>query len=487
MGVLAAALLVAVGVTLGLFFSSDRNGDGQDVVIGEINSADRIIFWTGCDDVAELTDAELDQWKGRGVDGFVCMTGQLKNLGGSNDFTGVAGAGLAGGRYGLQRRLRDADLADRAQQRKMKLYLGFYASNTFNRVTPFVDWFEDQSWSRKVLPSVRQLAAAARRLGFAGLAIDQELYTDPNASWDWNYAGGDHSESQVRAKVKQRGVELMTAMVRGFPGLQLMAYDTKVPGSWQDLVQERINNLSDVYRNNVQIDLWDGLSSVRGYRAIRWMDAVFYKAPHLQEATWDTALQYNANAVYSLLSRRFSNWAYASSRLHLSPFSWISEGPSEFERARDPDEVDEQLAAFRRWGSGGEFANYAYNGLDEFDYTPYVPALRSASTPGQVDAAPPRLSITRRTRKTNSRRLTLGGVATDNFAIRAVRWRDDAGHSGVMQLSWVVDPGTTGSVVNSRMLWTSGNIPLRKGATTISVIAEDIKGLTTVRTVRVRR
>jgi hypothetical protein len=368
----------------------------------------------------------------------------------------------------------------------MKLYLGFYAANNFNRLTPFVDWFEDRRWSREVLPSVRHLAAAARRLGFAGLAVDQELYTDPNASWDWNYAGHDRSESQVRAKVKQRGVELMTAMLEGFPGLQLMAYDTKLPGSWLELVKERINNLSDAYGDNVQIDLWDGLSSVRGYRAIRWMDAIFYKTPHLPEATWDSALQYNANAVYSLLSRRFSNWEYASSRLHLSPFSWISEGPSEFERAREPEEVEEQLAAFRKWGSGGEFANYAYNGLDAFDYTPYVAALRRASTPGRVDSVPPQLTITSRTRTADGRRLILGGVATDNFAIRAVRWRDGTGHSGVMALRWSVEATAASSAVDSRMLWTARDIPVAPGTTTITVTAEDIKGLTTVRTVRVR-
>jgi hypothetical protein len=316
--------------------------------------------------------------------------------------------------------------------------------------------------------------------------MDQELYSHPSASWDWDYEGGQRSESQVRAKVKQRGVELMTAMLDGFPGLQLMAYDTKLPGSWLELVQERINNLSDVYADNVQIDFWDGLSSVRGYRAIRWMDAVFYKTPHLPEASWDTALQYNANAVYSLLSQRFSNWAYASSRLHLSPFSWIDKGPSEFERARDPDEVQEQLAAFRRWGSGREFANFAYSGLDEFDYSPYLSALRRASTPGQVDSVPPRLTITQRTRKADGRRLTLGGVATDNFAIRAVRWRDEAGHSGVMALRWSVDPSAAGSAVNSRMLWTSQDIPVAPGTTTITVTAEDIKGLTRARTLSVR-
>jgi len=486
-GGLAALLLVAVGVALGLSFRSSQDEDRQDVVVGVANSADRMVFWTRCDDVAALTDAQLDEWKSRGVDGFVCMVGYLSDLGGKHHFTGVAGASLAGQRYALQRRLRDADLAGRASRRGIKLYLGFYAANYFNRITPFADWFDDRDWSRAVLPRVRQLASAARRLGFAGLALDQELYSDERATWDWDYRGNSHSESAVRATVKRRGAQLMRAMVRGFPGLQLMAYHTKVPGSWEELVQERVNDLPDVFGDNVQIDLWDGLSSVRGYRAIRWMDAIFYKSPQLPDASWDAALQYNANAVYSVLSRRFSNWRYASSRLHLSPFGWISDGETDFERAQEPDYVAEQLEAFRRWGTGGEFANYAFNGLEVFDYTPYLPAMRAASAPGQVDSTPPGLSITRRAKRAGGRRLALRGSATDNLAIRAVRWRDGAGRGGMMRLRWMVESGDAGSGWDGRMEWTTRDIPLSPGVAKIRVSAEDIKGLTTVRTVRVTR
>jgi hypothetical protein len=55
-----------------------------------------------------------------------------------------------------------------------------------------------------------------------------------------------------------------------------------------------------------------------------------------------------------------------------------------------------------------------------------------------------------------------------------------------MKLRWIVDWPTAGSGPNSRMLWTAPKIRLRRPTTTISVTAEDIKGLTTVRTLRVR-
>lgn len=72
---LGALLFVALGVGVGLLVPSDRPQERHDVVVGEINSADRLVFWTGCDDVAALSDADLDEWSNRGVDGFVCMIG----------------------------------------------------------------------------------------------------------------------------------------------------------------------------------------------------------------------------------------------------------------------------------------------------------------------------------------------------------------------------------------------------------------------------
>ena len=78
--------------------------------------------------------------------------------------------------------------------------------------------------------STASLRAARTRLGasrvlrwsgFAGLAIDQEIYPEvggvTTASWEWDYAGNSHSEAEVRAKVRQRGRQLMRSMVQGFP------------------------------------------------------------------------------------------------------------------------------------------------------------------------------------------------------------------------------------------------------------------------------
>ena len=233
----------------------------------------------------------------------------------------------------------------------------------------------------------------------------------------------------------------MKAMVSGYPGLELLGYNTQIPESWYEKVQADVNDIPNAFGPDVRIDLWDGLSSVQGYSAIRWFDSIFYKTPHVAGASWDTALEYNANRIYSYLSRTFSNWSYASSRLHLSPFSWVERGARKpFSRARDPDYVAQQLDAFKRWGAGGAFGNFAFGPLRYAEYAPYDAALRQASTPARVDTSPPKLALTDPSgsapRVSAGETIRLKGTASDDFAIRAVRWYDDRGRQGVARLTW---------------------------------------------------
>ncbi len=447
------------------------------------DSADEMIFWLRCDRIAALTDAELDEWKSRGVDGFACMIGHLRDMGGTQDFTGNPAANLDGSNYSLQRELRDTDIVGRAKARGMKMYLGTDLVNYFNRSTPLCDWFDDACWSNQALPKVRDLAAAAKLLGFAGLAFDQELYPQQgnveDASWDWDYPGNTHSEAQVRAAAARRGSQLMSTILGSFPGAELLAYDVELPQAWNSLVQKVVNGEQDAFASRLDVDFWNGLTSVDGYGAIRLMDAVFYKSP--QVGTWDSALQYDANRVASLLSRRFSNWDYASSRVYLSPFSWIDPGPKsgDSDDARSPAYVHDQLLAFRKWGMGGEFSNFVYNeNLKTFDYSPYVAAMQQASTPAVVDPEPPTVDATGGGHGL-VRSPLIEGTAGDNLAVWAVDWRDDRGGSGVAQLTWDVasDDKSFRSQSAAQTKWSIPASDLSPGATKVTVTAVDIKGL----------
>jgi hypothetical protein len=441
------------------------------------NAASRIVFWADCRAVVRASDAQLAQWKRLGMSGLVCSLGHLKGLGGTYDFSGTSRAPSGAG-FAFQRKLAGSRVIDRLHRLGIDAYLGFYATNASNSATPFAPWFDDRAWNSTVLPAVQHAAAAAHTLGFKGVALDQELYDHPTtATWDWRFAGDHHSERQVRAKASQRGKQLMQAVLGGFPGAGIVAYFTRLPGSWDAHARIVTGTVQqDPYAASVQVDMWNGMTSVPGYSAIRWFDAWFYKDVGVPGATWDQALQYNARAVYSLLSRRFTNWDYASSRLNLSPFSWIDQGPHlPFDAARAPAYVAEQLAAFRRWGTGGSFGNYAYNALTpRFSYAPYASALRDASKPGSVDSQPPQMTPTG-TPQVKGGHASIAGTATDNFAVRVIHWRDDRGDSGTAQLTPDDSTGDPAAVT-----WKVSGIPVTRRGTRIWLLAQDIKGLSTV-------
>ena len=143
------------------------------------------------------------------------------------------------GKYALQRQIRDSRIVQRAAARGIDLYLGFFAANTFNAAndsTPYADWFDDAGWARTA-EKMGGLAGAARMLGFRGIAIDQELYGG-TASWTWNYPGNTHTEAEVRAKAEQRGREAMTAILDGFPGVEIGVYNFFQKDSWMELSYE---------------------------------------------------------------------------------------------------------------------------------------------------------------------------------------------------------------------------------------------------------
>jgi hypothetical protein len=430
-----------------------------------------------------LTDAQLDTWRSRGVGGFVCKNQYLYAIGGAQKFTGDASSTLTGAAFDQQRAMRDTKIVSRAAARGIKLWLGVGMSNYWNGTTPFGDWFDDATWTNTVLPQAAGLAGAAKLLGFAGVAFDEELYPGKSGTagtWDWNFTGNTHSEAAVRAQAKTRGAQLMTALVGAYPGIDIVDIHALMPEGWSALVQQEINGIANAYQDLVSINFWDGMTSVVGYGPIRFMDHTYNKTSHLYKATWDTAYTYDLNRMSAMFSRRLSNWAYASSRIGWGPFTWINAGPRSFEAARSPAEVAAQLAAARKWGTNGAFANYAYGGINSsFDYTPYVPGLQAAATPGTVDTQPPVGTVGGAVR--SGANVTLSGSATDNFGVRAVRWRTTAGASGAATMTWIVLSGTYGTGYQWRMDW-SASVPVASGQP-ITLTFEDVKGLQSTKVV----
>jgi hypothetical protein len=444
------------------------------------NSANRIVVWTVCYQVYKLTNAQLDAWRARGVRGFACEIQHLPGMGTTARYTGDLSQ-LGGSDYVLERTLRDSKIVERAHEHGMKMYLGFQFANLKNPATPLVDWFDDAGWNRTVTPVVHDVAAAARALGFDGLAFNQEV----TASWQWNYPGNQHSEAETRAKVRARGQDLMRAILSAYPAVDILAYFQKFPDTWDEVVQENVNHVSNAFHGSVQLDLWNGLTEVEGYHRITFLNSTFYKTPHV--GSWDNAYTYEYNSLFALLSRHFANWSYASSRVEETPFVWISSGTTSFQSARPPAYVAEQLDAARRWGMGRMFADFAFGDPDRFDYGPYDAVMHAASRPGVVDHDPPTVDVDQRDAATTDP-LQINGTAHDDYAVRFVRWRTGDGATGVAELTWDPGPGDpTNGWKAWKTTWIAKGVPLHSGSNTVTLTAEDIKGLRTVKTVKVFR
>ena len=451
-----------------------------------VNSSHQNVFWHKCDDLVLMSDAELDTWKSRGVGGFVCATGHLLEMGGTQAYTGDRGVALTAEQYERQRQIRSSRLVERLHRRGMRAYFSFYVANYHTPRAPFGDWFDDNLWTGTVLPQVGNVAAMAKLEGFDGVIMDQENYVgrDQRAhSWSWD-TGHGRPEAEAREMVRRRGQELMGVIVAAYPGLSIGVYHWLLTGSWQELVQHRINKApADNAKGTVFLEFFDGLTSVEGYGAFSLLDATFYKNTHLG-SSWDTALGYNANQLYATLSRGLRNWGYAASRVRVVPFAWIDHNPSEYPyRAQTEVEVREQLAAFRRWSVGSEYFNFVFNTpMAKYDYSPHFAAMRAGAEPGVVDDRAPSLTVT----PPLTGAQTITGSAVDNLAIRSVRWADERGHGGQARLTWVRTGGDESSGVEWRMDWEITGVALTAAETPVTITAEDVKGLTTAQTVTLR-
>jgi hypothetical protein len=78
------------------------------------------------------------------------------------------------------------------------------------------------------------------------------------------------------------------------------------------------------------------------------------------------------------------------------------------------------------------------------------------------------------------------GTARDDFAIRAVRWYDNRGRQGVARMTWEFS-GDQRSGWNGHMSWSIDSLRVPQNARRITVSAEDIHGLATLRQLTVTR
>lgn len=455
-----------------------------------LDSAD-ILTLHGHFDAITMSNAQIDAWKAKGVDGFSIQSGYLgpsesaagSGCGGQNYWTGNPNHPSlfnSDPRYARQRQLRDSTFVSRCHARGIKVWLSLYTANWYNPITHLEAWFDDAAWARDIFPAISDLMGMAGLYGFDGMFWDCENYptmSGSNETWVWNYSGNTQTQTATRAKAKERGVQVMNTIrnAYGSDNLELGAYFFDHPETWHAEVQRVVNGLNNVFDNSVLPDFFFGLTAGTNWKAMRNFDAIFYKGAS-PAATWDNALVYDQNRKYAWMSRNHPNWAHAAKKWHQAPFVWISSGSTPFEAARTPAQVATQLDAAARHGSGREFFDYAWEGMhtSSFDYTPYVASMQSASTPRDVDSAVPSLQITGVSSPATD--LLVTGRASDlPYAIRVIEWTNTtAATTGVLPWTWVVD---SGSYETSYTAWhaqfTNAAIPLVAGSNSITITARD--------------
>lgn len=88
-----------------------------------------------------------------------------------------------------------------------------------------VDWFDDAGW-RAIVEHWRLLARLAKQGGLSGLLFDAEPYTKPHSQFLYRAQPGcdRHTFAEYRAKARQRGREVMTAVAAEFPDISIFSY-----------------------------------------------------------------------------------------------------------------------------------------------------------------------------------------------------------------------------------------------------------------------
>jgi Concanavalin A-like lectin/glucanases superfamily len=417
--VLAAALLSAFLVTT------------------EAAHAKGIAWWgnLGTANVDTITDAQLNELcDERGVRVMILQTRHLHGLNfQGNRFTGNLNdpAIDTSSAYELQRRIRDSQVIQRAHAAcGMEIWFGHYGvvrpDTNASVHTPYSNWQDDAAWNTKVLPAVRNLAAACRVMGCKGILNDTEEYPDdsnvdrdgngvrdPSHTWGYSYPGAP-SRATLDTLVYRRGQQYMNALNEGYPGVRIVTYYAKFPYGFEEGARTARFGSQSNYYNLLHHRFWLGvLSASDPGNVVNFWDSWFYKGSQCNSTCWTADSDVRTPGVQPLMPagtqntmndtvreavRRFN--LFFQPRLTAAQFARIGYGnvswaPNGYARAGADDaqpvaKVRDQLLASRDLATTLHIPVYAHSHLPEWQlsgssWTPIEPVLREAAS---VDPAP---------------------------------------------------------------------------------------------------
>ncbi len=399
-------------------------------------AASRIIFWTRCWDVVGLTDAQLDTWRSRGVGGFVCSDQlPLRHRRHVRRSRVTPSSPLSGSAFDLQREIRDTKIVQPrrgawhqalARRRHEQLLQRHRTLRRLVRRRHVVELGAATGGEPGRAPRSCSASPASRSTrsstpaspvppGTLGLELRREhAHRGRRAGPGEGAWRAAHDRSSSGAYPGHRHRRHPPAAARGLVGA----------GAAGD--QRRLERVPE--RGGHQLlGRHDQRPRVRPHPVHGPRRTTRPRTSSSRRGTPRSRTTSTGCRRCSAVDSRTGPTPRAASTGVRSPGSMPARAP--FEAARSPEEVAAQLAAFRKWGTGRR--------VRRTTRTRHQQLLRlHAVRPGHAGRghaghrrhrSRPSATVGSVTR--SGATVAISGSATDNFAVRAVRWRTASGAS----------------------------------------------------------
>src|SRR4030095_4264084 len=151
-----------------------------------------------------------------------------------------------------------------------------------------LDWF-DPRYRTVTLPNMTLMAQVARDTGCVGIFLDTEEYAGHPFSYAGQRQGARHTFMQYRAQARVIGAEVMQALQRGFPGLEvLLSWGYSLPWTTVELTGKSLAQVLygllpsflDGLLDATPGPIYDGCEHSYGFRTARQFDAVRAELRH---------------------------------------------------------------------------------------------------------------------------------------------------------------------------------------------------------------
>ena len=124
-------------------------------------------------------------------------------------------------------------------------------------------YFNDSHWVT-ILDNMKNYARLAKKCGIDGICFDVEFYSS-KSPWSYTDHGEGHTLAETKAKVRQRGAQIMSAFQGAYPNIKILSMYmlSYVPAKWE-LLPDFVNGMLDVITTAELIEGHEGTYYLNG-------------------------------------------------------------------------------------------------------------------------------------------------------------------------------------------------------------------------------